>query len=350
MQIANFLGVFVASLEFCVRPHASLLRGQIALRTIAPHGPENATDVENATNLELAANKTQSPLPLLVNQNPLAYANCYATPQSCTVNVQKVAAELGPRIVLLFGCSLDIYALDYFCKAANAPVVGFQRNPGNQIFGMENLAYCKIGEFTLAYSFHPGASGPPYYEACEAVLHKPCSQVRSSVLIQQSVASVMATFGKPPSAIVVDSSLWDAANWWMQDGKPPEPYIAPVSHVWRWCSQDLPNLLQAVQAASPTSTVAFRTAPRIEFIAGYGHSTQNIDSMNHCFRGGSLISQITHNPFPYVDYNLLVETFLKVQGGVPSSYFEDAFHPGVLPSVLYIDLVLRWVKGLPLAR
>lgn len=85
-------------------------------------------------------------------------------------------------------------------------------------------------------------------------------------------------------------------------------------------------------------------------MAGYGHSTQNINSMNQCFRGGSLVNHATHTAFPILDYNLLVETFLKVQGGVPSSYFEDAFHPGVLPSVLYMDLVLKWVKSQPLAR
>jgi len=269
------------------------------------------------------------------------YAACFINPNACQVNSWKVAAELGNRVLLMFGCSLDIYAVDYFCKAANAPVTGFSRAPGNTVYADGNFAYCKIGEFVLAYSFHPGASGPPYYPGCDDVLHKPCSQVNSAGLIQQSIAKVVATFGRPPTAIVLDSSLWDAAAWWIQDGKPPEPYVAPPVRVNKWCSVDLPNLLTAVQFASSTSVVAFRTAPRVEFMEGYGHSMQNIEAMNACFRGQ------VQGLYKLIDYNAIVEMLLARQGGVASTYFEDAFHPGVLPSVLYIDWVLQWVKTLP---
>lgn len=274
-----------------------------------------------------------------------AYLSCYSNPMSCTVNVPKVAAELGNRVVLLFGCSIDIYSLDYFCKAANAPISGFARSPGNTYFAPGNFAWCKIGGLTLAYSFHPGSSGPPYFEACDAVLKTTC--MGPTQLIAASVAQVTATFGVPPTAIVVDSSLWDAASWYITDGKPPEPYIAPANLVAKWCFQDFPALINAVQMAAPYSKIAFRTAPRVEFMKGYGHSMANIDAMNRCFKSSSLGNLMVYK---MIDYNYIVEMMLARQGGAVANYFEDAFHPGLLPSVIYIDWVLQWVKSIPVAR
>jgi len=276
-----------------------------------------------------------------------SYAACHTQPNGCVINTQKVAAELGARVVLFFGCSLDIYAVDYFCKAANAPVSGFTRLPGNTDFAAGNLAWCRIGGLVLAYSFNPGATGPPYFKECDKVLKGPCANVNSNALIQQSVAKVYATFGVAPTAIVVDSSLWDVANWWARDGFPPEPYVAPLTHLARWCQNDFPSLLHWIQMTSPTTKVAFRTAPRVEFMAGYGHSMTNIDAMNSCLRSSSLGNLMGYK---MIDYNEIVELILMQQGGPPSNYFEDAFHPGVLPSVIYVDWVLQWAKDLPLGR
>lgn len=276
-----------------------------------------------------------------------SYAACFVNPNACQVNSQKVAAELGNRIVLLFGCSLDIYALDYFCKAAGAPIVGFQRSPGVSDFALGNLAYCRIGTFILAYSFHPGVSGPPYFGACTKVLKGPCDHVTSAGLIHQSVQKIIAMFGAAPTAIVVDSSLWDAASWWIQDNNPAEPYIAPPGRVAHWCQVNFPALIHNVQMMSPTSKIGYRTAPRVEFIAGYGHSMHNIEQMNQCFRASSISSLMAYT---MIDYGNIVEMFLTRQGGLPSGFFEDAFHPGVLPSVLYVDWVLQWAKTLPVGR
>lgn len=270
------------------------------------------------------------------------YSWCTVAPQACTVNQQQISKDLLGHIVLILGCSLDIYALNYFCKAANAPVIGYTRNPGNEVYEPGNFAYCNMGGLILAYSFHPGSSGPPYFEACDKVLHGPCSGTRTEYLVQQSVTKVFTTFGKAPSAIVVDSSLWDAANWWAQDGKPPEPYLVPAARLTYWCTKEFPSLINAVHAISPTSRLAFRTAPRVEPAFGYGHSMHNIDAMNNCYRISSLSSLAAYH---LVDYNMLVEMFLQSQGipGQPKEFYEDPFHPGVIPSVLYIDWVLQWV-------
>jgi len=348
--LATFLAFALAlHAQGAFHPSDHALRGSAQLhpdeRVRVGHFVQNRTSKETLSNMT----HTGQALNLTGAQAFPSYAACYINPNACTVNTQKVAAELGTRVILFFGCSIDIYAVDYFCKAANAPVVGFTRTPGSTVFaGLENLAYCRIGGLVLAYSFNPGATGPPYFPECDKVLKRPCSSgiLQRGQLIQQSVASVVATFGMPPTAIVVDSSLWDVANWWKQAGNPPEPFIAPPTRLTQWCLQDFPTLMHMVQLASPTSTVSFRTAPRVEFIAGYGHSMTNIDNLNACFRstGGGLLS------YHMVDYNSVAETILNQQGGLHSAYFDDAFHPGVILSVVYIDWVLQWAKGLPIGR
>lgn len=278
-------------------------------------------------------------------QQPARYAGCTVIPnQACTVNVQQVSQDLVGRIVLFLGCSLDIYALNYFCKSAGAPVVGFTRNPGNEVYGKENFAYCNVGGFILAYSFHPGSSGPPYFEACEKVLHGRCSTISSEQLHRDSIARVVHTFGMPPSAIIVDSSLWDAANWWGQAGKPAEPYLVDPTRLAHWCTVELPHLINTVQLISPTSKVGFRTAPRVEPAFGYGHSMHNIDGMNLCYRTQAFSNLMAYH---LIDYNLIVDMFLTAQGvpGHPKEFYEDPFHPGVLPSVLYVDSVLQWMHS-----
>lgn len=274
-------------------------------------------------------------------QGPARYVGCQAI-QACTVSTQRVAAELSGQIVLLLGCSLDIYALDNFCKSANAVVVGFTRKPGHEEWGVDNFAYCNIGGVVLAYSFHPGSSGPPYFKECDTVLHGRCSTVTSKQLAQESVARVEQIFGKPPSAIVVDSSLWDAANWWAQAGKPPEPYLVDSARVDQWCTKELPDLINSVQVISPSSKVAYRTAPRVEPAFGYGHSMHNIDMMNTCLRSATF-----SHKYHLIDYNFIVDWLLISQGipGYPKPFYEDPFHPGMVPSVLYIDAVLQWVKA-----
>jgi hypothetical protein len=278
-------------------------------------------------------------------RNVLAYSSCTIWPQACTIDTARVSADLLGRVVLILGCSLDIYALNYFCTAAGAPVNGYSRKPGNEKYGKGNFAWCNIGGFILAYSFHPGSSGPPYFEACDKVLGGPCSQIRTDYLVQQSISKVMTTFGIPPTEIVVDSSLWDAANWWSQQGKPPEPYLVPGDRLYRWCAAEFPTLINTVQMASPTSKVAFRTAPRIEPALGYGHSMHNIDGMNSCFRESALTNLASYQ---LIDYNLIVETFLMSQGSPPKPFYEDPFHPGILPSVFYVDAVLQWAARVPI--
>jgi hypothetical protein len=272
----------------------------------------------------------------------MSYLACDLDSQDCTVDSAKLAKDLSQRSVLFFGSSIDLFALDYFCSAANAPVVGFSRKNGmNHVAG--NFAHCTVGGVNLAFSFQPGASGPPYDPWCEQVLHRNCTDVASEHLIRQSVADAVKAFGSQPSSIVVDSSLWDAASWWRQAGQPPEPFVAPPERVSRWCHKDLPQLIEKVQEASPRSKVALRSAPRIKFSKGYGHSQENIEAINACFHGTDWKTPRCRN---LVDFGGLVEKLLGSEPAAFSMFYEDAFHPGKLLSMQYIDQVLQWAHAI----
>lgn len=282
-------------------------------------------------------------------------SNYYESRVNCTVDAHKIAADLSGRSVLLFGSSLDVFALNYFCESAKAKVIGFARKVWEEmgyhynVYPASNLAYCDIGGLKLAWSFHPGMSGPPFDPLCKHLLHgltKNCSDIRSVDLIKRSVASVTEEFGQPPTAIVVDSSLWDVSSWWIQAGRPPEPYVAPVARVNRWCHEDFPTLLHAVQAVAPASKVAFRTAPPIrgDSTTGFGHSKQNIDAMNACLWAGSHSGL---KQYEVIDYDGVVNKVIGKQLRRVGMVYEDAIHPGYLPSVLYVDQVLQWLHSLP---
>lgn len=315
---------------------------------VAPQAGHTLTHPDTVTS-QMKATKNGTFAMTQAKVPPGVYSACKINPNSCQVNANQVSADLGSRVVLLFGCSIDIYALDYFCKSAGAQVVGFTRGPNDGgVFAAGNLAYCSIGGTTLAYSFQPGVSGPPYSGHCNEILKRDCSKVQSAQLVQDSVNAIVTKFGQPPTAVVVDSSLWDVTSWWRLDGRPPEPYVAPLHRLHRWCQQDFPALLHAVHMAIPNGKVAFRNAPPIDFAPGYGHSMQNINTMNECLA----TSRINGNMrwYPQFDYHHIVESVLSQYNVSAASVYYDAYHPGVIPSVFYIDSVLQWAKGLPIGR
>jgi len=283
-----------------------------------------------------------------------AYVSCHM--KECQVNVAKVAADLGKRSLLFFGSSLDVFALDYFCKSAGAPVHGIRRAScmgfRANTYEKGNFAYCDIGGFKLAWSFHPGVSGPPYDPLCKGLLRHDCAHETSAGLIKQSVAKAAALFGQQPTAIVVDSSLWDVATWWMQADKPKEPWVAPATRVAKWCQEDFPVLVSSVQAVAPASKVAFRTAPRMkEGATFHGNNQQNMEAMNNCLRASHADDRYHSGlkKHKMIDYNALVETVLNNQGSNASisldTFYEDAIHPGIQPSEFYIDHVMQWVHS-----
>jgi len=155
-------------------------------------------------------------------------------------------------------------------------------------------------------------------------------------------------FGQQPTAIVVDSSLWDVTSWWLQAGKPAEPFVAPHARVAQWCQNDFPALADSVQAVAPTSKVAFRTVPQLKFAPGHGQSEQNVEAMNACLRDEKKPSDL--KKYTMIDYAADVQTLVESLNTARSAVYEDDFHPGMVPSVLYIDRVLQWVNSISASK
>jgi len=257
----------------------------------------------------------------------------------CTVNTTKMKAELQSGLLLFFGCSLDIYAMKHFCTAAQATLVGFENN-------FAYMAYCTMGGFTLVYVFQPGATAAPYWKDYVGTLS-------SQQIITQSTKDVVQRFGQEPTAIVIDSSLWDVSSWWQRVGMPAEPYAVPHADITRWCYTDLPQLLDYVGASYPRSRIAFRTAAPVFIGNNYGQNPPIVNEMTKCVRDRTdFVTKKLFSKYHLIDYNKLVEQFFLHHPGPPTNFYEDVLHPGRQLSMGYMNEVLEWVRGFahPVAR
>jgi hypothetical protein len=265
---------------------------------------------------------------------------------SCSVDSVKVETELHDVLILLFGCSLDVQAIGHFCQAATGVPMGTIVNSAP--FGY--LATCSVGGVTLAYSFHPGASAPPYY-----VLpgFDPTPLGTTKEILHRSHHDILVKFGREPSAIVVDASLWDIANWWGKIGRPPYPYNAELAlpYMQQWCNSDVPALLTEVAKVYPNSAIAMRTAPTVLPPEGgipdvTGRNPVLIDTMVNCLEHHRNPSGLVYGRFSLIDYHQFVDGTLQHAGAIASSYYADSLHPGAELSLIYVNNVFNWVKSL----
>jgi len=270
--------------------------------------------------------------------NSVSYCGCKSSNTTgCdgTVDTIKVEHELQNDLVLIFGCSLDINAIEYFCKAVGSEVQNFvTRNP------FAYLAHCDVGKFTVAYIFHPGASPAPYFGEYAGT-------ATTMDVVRNSVYDVKMQFGREPTAIIVDSSLWDVSNWWQKNGRPQDPYPIPDAQITQWCSRDVPELLRWVQTAYPRSGVAFRTPPTVFANNGYGQTPFIVDKMVACIEQHKDPSNKLYGQFGFIDYHNFVDEVLQQSGVSPMPhYYKDSLHPGLRLSLMYMNRVLNWVRML----
>jgi hypothetical protein len=262
------------------------------------------------------------------------YCQCNTT--GCSADARKVKDDLQNNLVLIIGCSLDIFAIEYFCNSVGSSMQGFaSRNP------FSYLAHCDVGGFTVAYIFHPGASAPPYFSEYAGT-------ATTQDIVKNSAYDVQMTFGREPNAIIVDASLWDVSNWWQRNGRPPFPFAVPTASVWQWCNQDVPQLLNWVKTVYPRSAVAFRTPPTVKLESnGYGQSPLIIDEMVKCIDQHVDPLNLLYGKFGLIDYHHFVDAVLLHAVGAPmQQYYKDSLHPGAKLSLMYINKVLNWARGL----
>jgi hypothetical protein len=267
------------------------------------------------------------------------YFGCNSS--SCFVNSKKVETEFGSELILILGCSLDIYAIGYFCSSATGlPMEHFVNSAP-----IGYLVYCNVGHFTIAYAFHPGASPPPYSQEYNAFLGS------TQDIVSRTKNDVMVKFGRAPTAIVVDASLWDVANWWQKVGKPAYPYILPSAYVQQWCNKDVPELLTFVAAVYPNTPIAFRTPPTVfSNPNSFGLSPLTVEEMVHCveLHRTAWDANKIYGTFNLLDYHHFVDNTLGTAGGAASQYYRDSLHPGAQLSLTYMNSVLTWVNAVRL--
>jgi len=269
------------------------------------------------------------------------YFGCNSS--SCFVKSQRIKADFANQLVLVFGCSLDMNAIAYFCSASTGL-------PMEHFSGGAPLSYlcgCTVGPLTIAYVFHPGASPPPYSQGYNSAIFG-----TSQAVVTKAQHDALVRFGRAPTAVVVDASLWDVGSWWEKAGKPPFPYLIPPAFTQQWCNKDMPEFLAHVGATFPNTPIAFRTAPTI-FAGpnGYGLSATSVEDMVHCVELRKDGLGRIFGTFGLIDYHHFVDDVLTNAGASAPTYYKDALHPGAQLSLTYINSILTWVQAtLHLAR
>jgi len=264
------------------------------------------------------------------------YVGCNTS--TCFINSNKVKSTFQNELILILGCSLDIFAIGYFCNAATG-------TPMDHVVYSTPFAYlasCTVGHFTVVYAFHPGASAPPYgpqYSGMESL-------GTSRHIISKTKHDVMVKFGREPSAIVVDASLWDVSNWWQKSGSPAWPYPIGYPFIQQWCTKDVPELLMHVAATYPNVPIAFRTAPTVfSDPNSFGLSGGTVAQMVHCIEQHKDGFGRLYGTFDVIDYHHFVENTLTQAGASAGVFYRDSLHPGAQLSLLYMNNVLTWAQG-----
>lgn len=262
------------------------------------------------------------------------YLGCNST--SCSIDSALVEAEFGNQLILVLGCSIDVNAIGYFCGSITGiPLDAFV---GQAI--MSYLVHCNVGHFTLVYSYHPGASAPPYAQEYNSAFGT------TQQIVTKAKQDVIAKFGKAPTYVVVDASLWDVANWWQKLGRPAYPYPIPTQIIQHWCTKEVPDLLAHVSNTFGVP-VAYRTPPTIFANPNsMGLSAYTVEEMVHCVemhKDGW--NRIYGGKYGLIDFHHFVDRTLQNSGHGASRFYKDSLHPGPELSLMYINSIMLWVRA-----
>merc|ERR1711971_209578 len=149
-----------------------------------------------------------------MHREPAVYVDPSRSPQ---IDRALVDRDLHGRTILFLGCSLDNGPVKHTCISSGAG--------GCANDTITDMAYmsctCRLGEFRMANLLNFGTGEPPYWSCvhpkCTPRNHMPSAvHVRSEDHIKlDAVAFAARMLGTDsPTLVVVDSSLWDLANWW----------------------------------------------------------------------------------------------------------------------------------------
>jgi hypothetical protein len=144
--------------------------------------------------------------------------------------------------------------------------------------------------------------------------------------------------------VVVETSLWDLAGWWMNTG-----HQATRERIEQWCDKDLPSLLEAVTKVFNQSRVVFRTAPQV---ASWSTSTErwtqdNFEAMHRCVERRSAGTGEVFEHVGVIDYHEIMDKLISSDAGrLKDLWLEDGYHPSGLPERLYLNKIFE-LLGVP---
>lgn len=247
------------------------------------------------------------------------------------------------RRVLILGCSVDRYAINYFCGARESPMTLREdiNIPGKGDFKARSCDD-PTRDTSFMYMLLPGTGYNGSLQAPFFTGFEP-----STLPVVNEIAPAFA--GARPDLVVVDSSLWDLANWQIVDGGGDAAHLDVAKHVQEWCARALPTLMGAVAGAFPRSRVVFRTAPatfancssKKAFSNGSdGHVCWHpgVDLLHECVMD-SLSEGRLLGRYDVIDYYKIMADLWKTF--VPKKlYRSDGYHPGSFPAIRYFNEIL----------
>jgi len=237
------------------------------------------------------------------------------------------------KLVWFLGCSLDSQAVVHTCWSGGAPASQSE----DPLF-----KFCTFNGFTLVFTFHPGATPPPYYDYYKF-------ETTTQHIVQTSLLQIQHMFGKLPDATVIDSSLWDVANWWKKNGAPTN-WPVPTKEISQWSSYTVPTFLDFVQATIPSTHVAFRTAPPVfpSCQPGFEYMCRGPEIIEMMYglmiKATNPTTHLLYNKYTLIDYHQVVLSQHKALGGDLRLLYNDNTPPGRDLSLAYIGAVLNWVQ------
>lgn len=255
-----------------------------------------------------------------------------------SVGVELVRRRLGGATLLMIGNSHDRMAHSWLCSAAGASI-----KQDAKFFNIQYGAQgCHFEGFGVAYYLNFGTGRPPYWKIPPSVgARRITSEHHLKVDAPLMALRILNTTS--PDVVMVDSSTWDLAKWWVTceaapsqhqhllppPSPPPRTRLLPrllrgaraaacaadgskgvnytgLERVPIWCDQELPQLFEWVRSTFNRSLLAYRTPPTTRY-AEPGRSEASLEAMDAC---GRVVAQ--RLGFKLVDYHRVVDEDLAL--------------------------------------
>lgn len=242
-------------------------------------------------------------------------------------------------LVWFLGCSVDQNALMDACIHVGAAVVGDEYRH----------FYCTFDGLTLVYTFHPGATAPPYYnDGLGNDYNEGYGSVTTHSIVKSKLLEMKHKFGKLPDATIVDSDIWDVASWWQRRGE-PDDWHAPHKLISEWRQVTIPSFLDFVQDANPHGRVALRSPPPV-FDTRWRDWTRNlhetIEEMSTMLtKSTNEAGLLTPTKYPLIDYHQVTLSEGKALGGPLHKWYMDDLHPGKEIGLALMGAALKWANA-----